>query len=427
MRILHTSDWHLGVCFGEKSRAAEQAAFLDWLAGELDTRQVDALVIAGDVFDTPNPPAEALALYYRFLARLASADARTRSGGRRSVIVVGGNHDSPSRLDAPRDVLAALDTHVVGGHEPARGGGLADPCGQLVPLRGADGQVGLVVAAVPFLNDWRIGVRGLDGNEDEQRRGLHDAFASVYAALADKAEKAFPGIPLVGTGHLTCLRQAGTRTTEADAVPVPIHRVGMLGAMGPGVFDARYRYVALGHIHRGMAVDADERVWYSGTPIQVSAVEGADTRRVMLVDVDSAGVKVERLPVPCTRRLIQLEGPLDEVCAALTGLVVPEGELRDPYVTVKVRLERAQAQAHAALFAAAAANPTCAPHLVTIHTGVARQGGMAEDPRALLDDAVLTPEEAFLYAWRARYGAAAQPPDAVLQRFHHVLEGRVSR
>ena len=420
MRILHTSDWHLGHAFCERSRAQEQDAFLDWLLETVDAKGVDAVVVAGDVFDTANPSAEALATYYRFLSRLAAIRGATRGGGRRVAVVVGGNHDSPARLDAPREVLSALDTHVVGGHEPARDGKLADPSGVLVPVRGAGGHVGLVVAAVPFLNDWRLGVRGFDVDAGEQLASMQAAFGGVYRRLADKAAAAFPGVPMLATGHLTCLGSAGARVGDEDAVPLEINRVGTLGAMGPGIFDPRYAYVALGHIHRGFAVDPAARVWYAGTPVQVSAVEAAEGRRVLLVDVDAGGARVEKLTVPCTRRLVPLTGTLDAVCEALGNLRVPVGEL-DPYVTVHATLDRPDTRAEAAVLAAAAANTGCRPVVVQVHARVARQGSGALDARPLFDDTALTPEEAFTFAWRARYGSEAAPPDPVLQRFRELV------
>jgi exonuclease SbcD len=419
MRLLHTSDWHLGHTFCDQSRAQEQAAFLDWLLTTIDEHQVDALVVAGDVFDSPAAPNEAFELYYRFLARLAALDGPTRSGGRRTAIVVGGNHDSPGRLDAPRDVLASLSTHVVGGYEAARTGELVDPTGQLVPLAGGDGQVGLVVAAVPFLNDWRIGVRGFDAGADEQRASMNDRFRDVYARLADKAAAHFPGVPLVATGHLTCLPVRGQKVTDDDAVPAEINRVGTLGAMGPEIFDPRFAYVALGHIHRGFSVDAAARVRYAGSPVQVGITEPA-ARRVLLVDVEPAGITVESLAVPVTRRLLSVRGDLDEVRARLASLAVPTGEL-PPYVSVRVTLTAPTPRIAEFVREAAAVNQQCQPLIVDVQAPLLRAGAnpvlpIGEDARRV------TPTEAFLFAWRAKNGAGSAPPESTLQRFLSLVE-----
>ena len=335
MRILHTSDWHLGLEYFQRSRREEHETFLSWLLGTIEARNVDVLVVAGDVFDSTNPPAEAQHAYYRFLAELSRLQ--------RTAVVVGGNHDSPSRLDAPREVLAALSAEVVGGYLAEREGPLHDPAGVLVPIkrRGAGNEVLGVIAAVPYLHDWKLGVRGFDASAGDQLASLHDAFRGVYARLADKAEAAFPGVPLVATGHLTCLATAGEKPSDEDAVPIEINRVGTLGAMGPQVFDPRFGYVALGHIHRGFAVDPAQRVWYSGTPVQVGSKEPAGVRRVLLVDLDESGgsVRVEKVSVPVTRRLVTLSGPLEEVVAKLANMTWAESEL-PPYVVVEALLDK---------------------------------------------------------------------------------------
>src|SRR4051812_29205135 len=121
MRILHTSDWHLGQLLHEHARAWEHARFLTWLLETLAAERVDALLVAGDIFDTANPPAESQAAWYEFLAR-----ARARFPAL-DIVVIGGNHDSASRLDAPTPLLDAFRIHVVGGFEPDR---------LLVPIQG---------------------------------------------------------------------------------------------------------------------------------------------------------------------------------------------------------------------------------------------------------------------------------------------------
>ena len=420
MRILHTSDWHLGHAFWEQSRHEEQAAFLDWLLETIQAHEVDALVVAGDVFDSPTSPNEAFQLYYSFLARLSALGGKTRSGGERMAVIVGGNHDSPGRLDAPRDVLTALSTHVVGGFDASRTQDeLEDPTGVLVPVRGADKQVGLVIAAVPFLNDWRIGVRGFDAGADEQRASMNDRFRGVYSSLADRATKAYPGVPLIATGHLTCLAKAGAQVTAEDSVPAEINRVGTLGAMGPGIFDPRFSYVALGHIHRGFHVDDARRIHYSGTPIQVGSVEGAQTRRVLLVDVDSSGVQVQPLAVPCRRRLVSVSGSLDEVRAKLELMQVPEGEAA-PFVAVRVMLTAPEPRVREFVIEAAQRNKACLPKVVDVQSPLQRTGP-AVQAIDLPEGTQVTPETAFLFAWQASHGRDSQPPHDVWQRFRSLL------
>jgi exonuclease SbcD len=249
---------------------------------------------------------------------------------------------------------------------------------------------------------------------------MHDRFSELYSRLADKASALFPGVPLAATGHLTCLAKAGEKVTADDAVPAEINRVGTLGAMGPGIFDERFSYVALGHIHRGFSVDPAGRVRYSGTPVQVGVVEPPNARRVLLVDVDAAGTKVESIAVPTTRRLLALQGSLDEVRHQLRALAVPEGE-REPYVTVRVTLDAPHPQVEDEVRKAASEGRHCRPRIVDVQASVPRVGTSAAGV-SRLDDRAVTPDAAFLFAWRAAYGSESKPTEAVLQRFKSLLE-----
>jgi DNA repair protein SbcD/Mre11 len=403
MRILHSSDWHLGVTLHQASRHKEQVRFLAWLRRTLVERAVDVLVVAGDIFDQYQPSAEAQALYYGFLADVA------RDGAVGSVVMVGGNHDAGSRLDAPREILGALGVHVVGGFETARE---SDLC---CPIR-VDGEVAAVVVPVPFVHEYRLGVRGLGDSIPALRAQIAQAFTDLYRRLADAAEARFPDVPLVATGHLTC---AGA---EADDYHTPLHHVGNVGGLPPEVFGQdRYDYVALGHIHRGYQV-AGTDAWYSGTPVAVSLKEGQSQRRVLLVEVEPGhAAHVESLPVPCARRLIGLEGPLDEVRAQWRQVTwSPETEL-PPYGKIIVRTDEPRANpAHE--LATARADADDGPRLVHVEQRRLTPSAEPQVPtlegRALSD---LTPTEVFDALHRARHGTA--PDEALRVAFEALLGG----
>ncbi|HNX30914.1 MAG TPA: exonuclease subunit SbcD [Holophaga sp.] len=317
MRILHTADWHLGATLEECPREADHRHFLGWLRDALVAEEVDLLIVAGDVFDAPAPSAEAQSLYYRFLHGLAGTPLR-------QMIVVGGNHDSASRLDAPRDLLAAFGVHVVGGVE--------EPPGRhLFPVTDGAGQVRAVVAAVPFVNEWRLGFRGREGSDEAQQEALGAPFRAFYRALADQACRRWPGVPLLATGHLAA---AGSDRTDA---PQEIHLVGTLGGLPATIFDARYAYVALGHIHRAHQVDGT-RAWYSGSPIALNVKEGRSPRTVNLVDLAPDGsVEVLRLPIPGTRQVVECAGSFEEVKLRLARMSWDEG--LPPLVKVDLEVE----------------------------------------------------------------------------------------
>ncbi|MBN1178236.1 MAG: exonuclease subunit SbcD [Anaerolineae bacterium] len=298
VRILHTSDWHLGLSTGCVSRLPEQQRFLAWLAALLAEQAVDALVVAGDVFDSMQPSAEAQEAYYRFLAGLAAT-------GVRDVVVVGGNHDSPSRLDAPREVLAALGVHVVGG--------LAAPEEPLdmavVPLRRRGSEtVEAVCLAVPYVHEYRLGVRTTDLDRGAVAEAFRVRFTELYSRLVDRAQALYSGLPVIATGHMV-LGEVRREDYTAE-----IHQVGFIKGLPASVLDPRLAYTALGHIHRAYPVE-EGHAWYSGSPLPVSVADCTVARNVLLVELPEAGPPaIAPIRVPVFRELRVIEGsPVDLV------------------------------------------------------------------------------------------------------------------
>lgn len=307
MRILHTSDWHLGIStgFAALSRRDEQRQFLDWLLLLLQERKLDTLVVAGDIFDSMHPSSDALELYYRFLARIPAT-------GLRQVVIVGGNHDSAAQLNAPRALLQAVDVQVLGGLPPKDEG----RDGMLAPLkaRGSE-EVQAVCLAVPYVHEYKLGIRTTDLDVKTTRADFRAAFSKLYTELADRAEELYPGRPILATGHLTL----GGEAKRGD-YPQEIHQVGNIEGLPPDILDPRIRYAALGHIHRCYPIKGST-AWYSGSPISYSLNEGAANRRVLLVEIPDQGpAKVEPITVPQSRELLQLKGSPEQVLSAFIAL-----------------------------------------------------------------------------------------------------------
>lgn len=298
---------------------------LTWLRGVIVEQSVDVLIVAGDVFDHYQPSAEALSSWYAFLAGLAA------DGAVRRVVVVGGNHDSAARLDAPSDILGALRVHVVGGYESSR-----EPS-MVVGIAGETGEVGLAICAVPFVHEFRLGVRAVGVEPAALAADLRQRFSALYTRLADHATERFGDVPLVATGHLTIA--ADRAAVSEDDFGTPLHQVGTIGALPPGIFDARYKYVALGHLHRMHPADGGaKRVWYSGTPVALNPAEARTQRRVLLVEIDAdSATRVQALPVPLSRRIVHLDGSRADIDAALDAL--EWSEPLGPYVLVTVRTD----------------------------------------------------------------------------------------
>jgi exonuclease SbcD len=304
MKILHTSDWHLGRTLCGRKRTREFEEFLDWLLMALREHGVDVLLVAGDVFDGPAPSARTQELYYRFLCRAAGSLCR-------HVVVVGGNHDSPSFLNAPKEILRSMNVRVVG----AVTNKAED---ELLTLDGPDGVPELLVCAVPYLRD--RDVRSFEPGEsveDKDRKltlGIERHYAEIghlaeerRAALAAKGRR----VPIVATGHLFA---TGGRTDEG----VRELYVGSLARVDAGRFPACFDYLALGHLHSSQKVGNVAR--YSGAPLPMSPGEGRG-KSVLLVEFDELPPRVTELPVPVFQEMERVTGDMDALEARL-------GELR---------------------------------------------------------------------------------------------------
>ena len=298
MRVLHTADWHLGQHFlTGQERLTEQQTFLNWLLEAVQTHGVDALVIAGDVFDTTSPSHAAQELYYTFLVKMQATVCR-------DIVVVGGNHDSPTLLNASRQLLRQLRIHVIGGVP-------TDPTEQVLSLAETNGRPGLVVCAVPFLRDRDIRLAMAGETPDERQIRIRQSIAGHYAGLADSAavqRLREQDVPVLATGHLYAAGGEAREGAERD-----VH-IGGLGLVGAEHFPAAFDYVALGHLHRPQVVGGRAHIRYSGSPVPLSFTEANDRQQVLLLDFEGAGTPViTALLVPVTRRLQRFHGTLDEV------------------------------------------------------------------------------------------------------------------
>lgn len=312
MRILHTSDIHLGRILYSRRRYEEFEAFLDWLAGVVEDRGVEALLIAGDIFDTSTPSNRALQMYFKFLSRVAASDCR-------HVVIIAGNHDSPSFLRAPRELLRALDVHVVS--EAAT----ESPADEVITLRGTDGRIELIVGAVPYLRDRDIRTVESGENPDDKERKLKEGIALHYAAVIEAALAARDAepdgnVPVVMMGHLFT---AG----GAEGEGVRDLYVGSLAHVHASIFGDEVDYVALGHLHVPQRVAGKEWIRYSGSPLPMGFGEATQTKSVCLVDFPDGGSgggtrrpDLELVTVPVFQRLVRLQGDWSSIESQLAEL-----------------------------------------------------------------------------------------------------------
>lgn len=388
MRLLHTSDWHLGLRSGPHDRTADHQAFLQWLLGTIDAQGVDVLVIAGDIFDQYQPTTEAMRQWFDFLSNLKSTPLR-------QCVVIAGNHDSAARLEAPRELLALLNVIVVG-QIPDRLGDL------LVPLQDREGRIEAVLVALPYAHEWRLGVRFGD-DAAHMHEALVEAMRRLYTEAVDLAEQHYVGFPVLATGHL----YAGS-VQRGDA-PHAIHGVAQSGALPPSIFDPRLRYVALGHVHRSGPVGGGP-VWYSGTPVATSVVEGRTPRRVLIVDIDGdRDAVVTPLVVPQRRAFVEVRGPLEEVLRTLPTL--RWSEPNPPLLQINVEVPAGTAGVvEAVQDAVEHAFPADArPQLVDVQCQAVLDASTAAEAEPPPDVAALTPRQVFEHLLRSRGEVADDP------------------
>ena len=277
-RIVHTADWHLGARLMDCERHDEHRAFLDWLLDQLVELRPDLLIVAGDIFDVAAPSQEALKLYYTFLSRLA-ATVKCQT------LILGGNHDSPATLHAPRDVLRALDIRVVA--TPP-----ADLNEAVLEFDHA------VVCAVPYLRERDVRIAAPGQSADEVAAAIRTGITDHYRAVFTLAQAKAAGRLIVGTGHLTAV---GSEISPSERT---IH-IGNLGAVEARCFDG-FAYTALGHIHRPQSVGGDERVRYVGSPIPLSFAEVDLLKEIRVIDIQGTTLTQRAIPIPVFRPLLRL-------------------------------------------------------------------------------------------------------------------------
>ncbi len=319
MKLLHTADWHLGKKLEQCERTEEHQHFLDWLIETLSAECIDVLVIAGDVFDTGFPSNTALEQYYRFLRNVKNTCCR-------EVIIIGGNHDSISTLNAPKELLKYFNVHIIGGVPSVF-------TEQIIPVNDEVGKLQLVVCAVPFLRDKdvRLSIPGETGAERESRikQGICDHYNRFKEHIAGYKAN---GIPVIATGHLFA---AGSSTSDSEK---EIH-VGNLGQLCGDQFPKEFDYIALGHIHRPQVVNKMNHIRYSGSPVALSFSESDDKKMVIILEFEDGKIsRLEEHEIPCCRKLIRIKGNLDAVKSKL--LLLEDHRLKYPsWAEVQVETE----------------------------------------------------------------------------------------
>lgn len=295
MKIIHTSDWHLGQSFFTKSRKAEHQAFLHWLLDQAEQQQVDAILVAGDVFDTGTPPSYARELYNQFVVACNQLGV--------TLVVLAGNHDSVSVLNESRQLLACLNTYVVASVTD-------QPEQQLLTLLCRDGSPGALLCAVPFIRPRDVLQSQAGDSGLAKRQALGEAIQQHYQqlhqlAVAKRTELDRP-LPIIATGHLSAI---GVSQSES----VRDIYIGTLDGFAADAFPPA-DYIALGHIHRPQIVGKKPHIRYSGSPIPLSFDELGSSKQVLLVQFDHGTLdSITPLEVPRFQPMALLKGNLSQI------------------------------------------------------------------------------------------------------------------
>ncbi len=322
MKIIHTSDWHLGQKLLYNDREEEHRLALDWLLQAIEQEQADGLIVAGDIFDIGNPPNYARSLYYQFLRKLLNTNCR-------HVVITGGNHDSPAMLNAPRELLQALNVHVVG----AAG---KSPPDEIVAWKDENGQLKAIIAAVPFLRDrdLRYSVAGETGYDrvEQIRAGIKKHYDDLAAYISEHFNTS--GVPVLATGHLYATG-AGASGKQDNIY------IGNTENIEAQQFPELFDYVALGHIHRAQVVGGLEHVRYSGSLIPLSFSETKDDKGIYVLEWTGKSLdNIRALPAPVFRRLKRISGSLETVQESLSRFVQKDREGLEPWIEISVELGR---------------------------------------------------------------------------------------
>lgn len=410
LRLLHTADWHLGQTLHGIARDPEHARFLDWLLDRVAEHEVDALVIAGDVFDGQNPPIPSLSLFYRFLARAKAHFPQL------DIVVLAGNHDSASRLDAPGPLMDALGVRVVGAL-PVSSDGRFDPAGLVVPLHDRDGNVAARCVAMPHLRP--ADLPPPNNPENEASDPLIEGVRHLYDRASEAARAVLrPGEALVFTGH--CYMRGGALSDLSERKILG----GNLHALPVEIFPEDAAYVALGHLHRAQSVGGLEHVRYSGSPLPLALDEEPYPHQVMLVDL-AEGRMVERraLPVPRFVAIRRIPGggrfaTPDVVLNALRRMDLDGTLPREswPFVEVSVELPEPRPALREEVEAALAGRPA---RLVKLAVRLTGDGAALADQAPTVELAALAPEDVFHRLYRRQH--QGDPAPDLLAAFHELL------
>ena len=327
IRIIHSADWHLGDSFHGFERDDEHRHFLAWMLRQLEEQRPDALLLSGDIYDNPNPSAQAERLFYGFLA-----DA-IRQQPKLQIIIIAGNHDSSYRLEAPKPLLSKFGVKIFG-VIPKTKDNEPDWKALLVPIRNQENQdeVEAVVMALPYMRQ----------EEFWPGETVSDAHRRIITDLKKEAERAYgPHLKKILMAHLYANGSEVNETEHSERIIVGGQEAVNCSGLGDGI-----AYGALGHIHKAQGLRSEDQLRYSGSILPMSFAEQNYSHGVNLVTIEEGkDTLLERLEYAPLRKLLSIPqdetGDYDQVMRELKKL--PSGNRKEgaddwPYLEIRVKV-----------------------------------------------------------------------------------------
>ena len=435
MKILQTADWHLGHSLHGIGREYEHQCFLRWLLEQLEQCEADALIIAGDIFDSANPPASAQTTLYDFLLQ-----ARQRRP-LLDIVLIGGNHDSAARLDAPAQILQSLGITVVGGLTRVNNGNI-DWQRLIVPLKDNTGVVRAICGAMPFIRNSDLPLISdveRRAESDKDKDPLISSVARLYQQLSQQMQQYIveqalnEPITQIVTGHCYMV---GTELSELSE-----RRIlgGNQHALPASIFAQAVDYAALGHLHKAQRVNSSNKtqIRYSGSPIPLSFSEKNYPHQILQIELGvetqadaDAHIRVESILIPRVVDIQVLPEQGYATLAELETLISEQGytELQDeqnpvldkaeyPMLEVRAELDKPEPALRQKIETLL---ENKAVRLLKISTRYPGKGESLAEQKQQTRLEELHPEDVFQRCYQRSF--AQQAPEDLSALFHHLLE-----
>lgn len=404
MKILHTADWHIGQLFHEYDRTYEHEQFLKWLVQTLHTEQIDVLLISGDVFDISNPSASSIKMFYSFLNRA------TKSNPDLQIIITAGNHDSASRLEAPKPLLESSNVHIIGLVEKDVEGNI-DYQRLLIPIHDASKNVKVWCLAIPFL---RMGDYPTILNcTNPYTEGVTTLYKEAFEFASLKRED---GQTIIAMGHL---HTHHAEISDLDKTERLI--MGGVECISATAFHQDIKYVALGHIHKAQRIGGKEHIRYSGSPLPMSFSELNYKHQVIVFELEEEISQLKSIEIPLSvalQRIPQTPQPLHEVIGLLENLPQMDSNRETvPYLEVRVLLDGPEPALRHKIETALAGKKVRLAKIDVKYPTSTQQAPEFITQEKLSE---LQPLDVFGKVYRSRYNSDV--PNDILQLFQQVAE-----